>query len=183
MMLLFSFHQDCQKNNWWANTQTCSINRLMIMYSLYFILYLRCNMTQDFTWHQIILNKKVSSPLRGSWIVGLSLRGRLPAGQDCCLLSPKLKARSALLSFPSDVHSRWTGRCNLMISLFLPCWEIVYYLKIGQKDLNHPCAQRFIPNLPQVLILALLLAVAHAEVQLYMEGECQNNHKFELKSF
>ena len=32
----------------------------------------------------------------------------------------------------------------------------------------------------QVLLLALLLAVAHAEVQLYMEGECQNNHKFEF---
>ena len=37
--------------------------------------------------------------------------------------------------------------------------------------------------IPQVLLMALLLAVAHAEVQLYMEGECQNNHKFELKAF
>ena len=37
--------------------------------------------------------------------------------------------------------------------------------------------------IPQVLLLALLLAVAHAEVQLYMEGERQNNHKFELKAF
>ena len=123
-------------------------------------------MTQDFTSHCIILIKKV----------GPSLRGRLPAGKDCCLLSPKLGLLCpAQFSFKRPLEmDRKVQIDDFSVFTLRNC---LLFDNRPKRLKSSMCStiQSKAGYIPQVLLLALLLAVAHAEVQLYMERECQKS--------
>ena len=115
-------------------------------------------------WHDTRFHFTLDYPKQESWSIP---KRKAPAGKDCCLLSPKLKARPAQFSFKRPLEmDRKVQTDDISVFTLRNCLLFENRpkrLKSSMCSTIHSKAG----YIPQVLLLALLLAVAHAEVQLY----------------